>query len=551
MQQPSNQLYKRDPAASISGLARDGHGVQRVAASSFFGTPEQVKADTDLKYAQDPQERPDGMIFLGVGDEADVIAEPDEYGRTRYYVLKGRPVGYADDRHVVTVAGSRGGKSRAVLLGNLANYPGSMVVIDPKGDLARQTASIRREKHGQRTFIFDPFGVTGESKSARYNPVAGLIDSPRIQEDAGLIADALIAETDGDRDRHWDETAKQFLIGVILLVATHPDYEKEGRNLPTVAKVIRHAMAQDWEEVLDDDDAEEGGDGREKQPRRQTYCVLERRMRDAPGPAGPAIAYAGSSFYEKSDRERDTVLSTLRRHVQFITYGSMTEVLTGTSEGFDLSTLRREGSQATVYLTLPAMRMGTCRGWLRLFVNQTLNAMEGATVPAAELAKDRVLMVLDEFAVLGRMRELEAAAGQIAGFGVKLHIVLQDLTQLQALYGKRWESFLANAGILQFFANNDLTTLDWISKRCGQTTVARQNNATPGVQARNEGANQGDSEANGVLLPVEEAARVLDRDGPHQRQLVILPGRPPLLLKRVYFDKFDGFKDMRKLGEMS
>jgi type IV secretion system protein VirD4 len=54
----------------------------------------------------------------------------------------------------------------------------------------------------------------------------------------------------------------------------------------------------------------------------------------------------------------------------------------------------------TIYLSLPAMRMGTCSRLLRLFVNMTLAAME------AEQVKPRypVLMCLDEFAVLGPMK---------------------------------------------------------------------------------------------------------------------------------------------------
>jgi type IV secretory pathway TraG/TraD family ATPase VirD4 len=48
---------------------------------------------------------------------------------------------------------------------------------------------------------------------------------------------------------------------------------------------------------------------------------------------------------------------------------------------------------------------------------------------------------------------------------------LQDLSQLKALYKERWETFIANAGVVCGFAPNDLTTAEWMSKRSGQTTV--------------------------------------------------------------------------------
>ena len=57
---------------------------------------------------------------------------------------------------------------------------------------------------------------------------------------------------------------------------------------------------------------------------------------------------------------------------------------------------------------------------------------------------------------------------QIAG-------ICQDLAQLKALYNERWESFLANAGVVQGFAPNDLTTADWMSRRAGQTTLVAAN----------------------------------------------------------------------------
>src|SRR4051794_8994446 len=80
---------------------------------------------------------------------------------------------------------------------------------------------------------------------------------------------------------------------------------------------------------------------------------------------------------------------------------------------------------------------------------------------------------LDEFAVLGHMQPIERAAGQIAGFGVKLWPVIQDLTQLQRDYQKAWETFMGNAGLLTFFGNTDLTTLEHISKRLGECEVIR------------------------------------------------------------------------------
>ena len=103
-------------------------------------------------------------------------------------------LGLEDDRHMLTVAGSRSGKSVG-LISNLMFYRGSVLATDPKGELAVLTAS-RRAKLGQRVHVLDPFGVAGKSVAAwraSYNPMNVLtLDSPTLLEDAALIAEAIV-----------------------------------------------------------------------------------------------------------------------------------------------------------------------------------------------------------------------------------------------------------------------------------------------------------------------------------------------------------------------
>ena len=81
-------------------------------------------------------------------------------GRVLLGQSDGRAFGLEDDRHMVTIAGSRAGKSSTVLIPNLLRYPGSVVVLDPKGELVRATAATRA-RMGQRVFVLDPFGEAG------------------------------------------------------------------------------------------------------------------------------------------------------------------------------------------------------------------------------------------------------------------------------------------------------------------------------------------------------------------------------------------------------
>jgi type IV secretion system protein VirD4 len=142
------------------------------------------------------------------------------------------------------------------------------------------------------------------------------------------------------------------------------------------------------------------------------------------------------------------------------------------------------------------------------------------------------------------MQTIENAAGQIAGFGVKLWPILQDLGQLKTLYKDRWETFMGNAGVLQFFGNNDLTTLKWISERLGQTTIRTMNKGEVGYKAATATAATGESWSNEVqpLLTPDEVARFFGREDTLLRQLVILPSLPPIVLQRAYYDKHELFQ---------
>ena len=227
------------------------------------------------------------------------------------------------------------------------------------------------------------------------------------------------------------------------------------------------------------------------------------------------------------------MLSTVRRHTKLLDYTAMRNVLSG--HDFDLADLKRDPRGVSVYLCLPASRMGLCNRWLRIFINQLLDAMEREkTEPAAP-----VLVCLDEFPVLGYMRQLEDAAGQIASFRVKLWAVLQDWGQGKALYGERWETFAGNAGILQFFGNNDLATTEYISRRLGKNPrrgLAHVRSRAGAARPRPDRP-LAIIELHSLLTP-DEISRHFARSDRLKRQLVIWAGFDPMILQRVeYFDE--------------
>jgi type IV secretion system protein VirD4 len=438
-------------------------------------------------------------------------------------------VGIEDNRHVLTVAGSRAGKS-VTLIGNLLFYRGSILATDPKAELANITAE-RRAALGQKVHVLDPFDYASDRLDkfrAGYNPLSVLkADSPTIIEDASLIADALVVQAQSGSDPHWDESAKNCIEGLILQVATDPNY-KGKRTLVTVRDLIKTAMLPIPEE--------EGQNKDEEHPCALEIEMLENAERlnqvEATQDLANTIEGAARDFYEKSDRERDSVLSTARRHTKFLDYTAMRKTLS--QHDFDLADLKRKKNGVSIYLCFPATRMEICNRWLRLFINQLLDAMEQEkTKPAAP-----VLCCLDEFPILGYMRQLENAAGQIASFDVKLWVMLQDWNQGKALYGERWETFTGNAGILQFFGNNDLATTEYVCKRLGKTRVEVARTGEVGKEQQTLG-NSGKSssvELHDLLTP-EEISRQFARHDRLKRQLILWAGYHPMILQRVeYYD---------------
>ncbi len=435
--------------------------------------------------------------------------------------LDGQLVGVADNRHIMTVAGSRAGKGVSAIVPNLIFYEGSVLAIDPKAELANITARRRAEGLGQRVYVLDPFDRAEPRVApykASYNPLSILKpDSATLVEDAGLIADALVIA--GGSDPHWDDSARNFIEGIVLHVATYPGYEGQ-RNLVTVRKLLMNGA-----HIAHGEREAHGMQGL----RVEMLHNVEVHAEHDEGTTA-AIEGAASDFFDKPDVERGSVLSTARRHTKFLDFPNLQSVLTG--HDFDLTDMKTAPEGMTVYLCLPATRLATCSRWFRVFVNLALEAMEREqTVPPVP-----VLMCLDEFAALGHMRQIEAAAGQIAGFGVKLWPILQDLTQLKRDYREGWETFLGNAGVIQFFGNNDMSTLDFISKRLGKTAIRMRRESETTHEQRMKGAS---GESWGIelydLLTPEEASRFFGRDDPQRRQLVIWAGQPPMVLERVVY----------------
>ncbi len=444
-----------------------------------YGGPAGDDTHGSARFATDRETRPlaqngDGLLI----------------GRDR---KSGKLLRYAGPAHLLTIAPTRTGKGVGTIIPNLLDYPGPVVCIDPKGENARITAR-HRAKFGP-VHVLDPFGVTG-LPSAAFNPLDRLdpvgLD---LADDAMTLADALVYDAPGEAgEAHWNEEAKALIAGILLWVACDGQAQGEDRTLEAVRDCLTFAP-----------------DNFQKMLREMSASTQARGL----------IARAANRHLGKSDREAAGVLSAAQRHTHFLDSPRMTAVL-GRSD-FTFADVKAQPT--TVYLVLPPDRLATYARWLRLMLAQALTDL--ARAPASPARP--VLFLLDEFAALGRLEPVERAMGLMAGYGIQLWPILQDVHQLRALYERRAGTFLSNAGVLQIFGVNDHDSAKLVSDLLGQETVVFET-MSRAIDAEETGISFGQQHVGRALLTPDEV-----RTMPANLELLFLAGQRPIVATKLKY----------------
>lgn len=371
--------------------------------------------------------------------------------------LGGQFLGYLDDRPMVTIAGARAGKSSTVLEPNICLYPGSMLLLDPKAELAK-TAILRRAL-GHDVYVLDPFGQSGQT-SACFNVLAELdLESWTIIDDIAAITHALVVDDGDSRSRHWTESARALLGGIILLTLTLPENE---RNLISVREMLLLTHPRLLAAMKAPPNASDDGAPGEEFFNKNALGVqtLLGAMSQAGHKFDGILAAVGNRFLNTPQTERGSVFSTAAAQTDFLDSLPLRHI--SRKSDFCLASLRGD-RPTTIVLCLPVGRMESHYRWLRLIVQMACTVLE--QLGAYPRHRPPIIFMMEEFAVLGHMEIMERAAAYFPSFGIKLWAVLQDTTQLQRYYSKSWETFLGNAGLVQCFANGDQSTLNFITQR--------------------------------------------------------------------------------------
>jgi len=390
-----------------------------------------------------------------------------------------------DDRHMLTIAGSRSGKGVTAIIPNLLLWEGSTIVIDPKGTNAAVTARRRREM-GQNVHLIDPFGIVEKDpkKRATFNPLEGLDpNSETIRETISSIVEALVVTDPGQKDKHWDDGAKTILTGLIGHIISDPRY-KGHANLGT----IRDMLSLSEEEQT------------------ELWADMSFNMS-----AGNTAKEAASRIIRGvGTDEMLSIFSNADKHTEWLSSSAMQATLGKSS--FSFSELKEKPT--TIYLILPPHFLETHKRFLRLFVNLTIMHMS-----VGGRSKVPVLMMLDEFLALGYMSEVEKAFGLMAGYNLVMWPFVQDFGRLKDLYKNSVNSFVTNSRAVQVFGVSDEDSTKFVSNMIGKRTMKDK---------------KSDKKAVALREPSEVAVDVAAES---QRQYILRAGKAPLLLEKVrYFD---------------
>jgi type IV secretion system protein VirD4 len=347
---------------------------------------------------------------------------------------------YNSDRHLMTVGPNGSGKSLRLLYENLLRLPDwSIVVVDPKGDLARLTLETRRQA-GSRVIVLDPFGASG-FESNGCNPLQGLNPgSDDFPDDVLGLAEAIIRID--PRDPHWSASAQDLVAACIMAECL---YGPEG-SLKGVRNILGR-QTSDFRATIKD-------------------MMAMGEDRGCPELTIKASRYAD---IDSENRELTSILSSALTQTRWLDSRQIGPDLASPTR-YDFGTLKT--TPTTIYLVLPPRQLATHSAWLRLIVTAILQPLLKNT----SAAKVPVLLMLDEYPALAEGDGFPVIARNMAmfrGYGVKLWTVWQDLSQAERIYGPHWESFAANAGVLQSFQPQDVKTAAYLSQRSGLT--AREN----------------------------------------------------------------------------
>lgn len=416
--------------------------------------------------------------------------------------FKGKFLRFAQPGHLITFAPTRSGKGVGQVIPNCLDHPGSIVVNDIKGE----NYSISHEYRRKFTdvYCFAPFGKEQGIESSSYNPIDFIrVGTENEMDDVALIGDMIILEE--GKDPFWEREARNLVIALILHVAT--SRQPALRNMGEVQFLIS-----------------------------QSKRDMEATFKEMVESKNANVRKMGNAFSATEAKVLSSIMSVAKSQMA-IWNSPLLKAITGKSN-FDPADIKRR--PISFYLIIPPDQLDPYKPVVRLMVGILIASM----VRTSGKPKIPVLYLIDEFAALGYMKNIETGIGYLAGYGIHLWMFLQDMTQMKRNYEKGWESFLANCSIRTAFGTNDPETAKTISEMLGKTTIMTESGGKSKDAGKLLGGSKSKntSETSRELMTPDEVMKT-----PYDTQLIFVQSGKPILSEKIFYFSDPYFKG--KFGE--
>ena len=404
----------------------------------------------------------------------------------------GRFLTFGGSEHVIVEAPTRSGKGTGIVIPNLLTWQGSVVVLDVKRENYNASAGFRAN-YGQAVYLFNP--TDREGRTARYNPLAYIdrTDPDDVIIELQKIATMLfVAPEHGEA--FWANGARTGFAGVGAWLAETSD------DPLTMGAIYRH---------LTDGDA-------------RSY--FKKELANPRLNLSTGCRTALSDFEGGSDNSFADIKKTIT-NVLGLWLNPLVDAATATSD-FDLRQLRSR--PMSIYLGVSPDELDRIAPLYNLLFQQLID-LNVRALPDENSAVP-VLVILDEFARLGRASVIASAFSYVAGYGIRLLPVIQSRSQLRGVYGEHVaDEIVANCGVEVAFTPKELRVANDLSERIG---YVGQESVTKSLTINGLLANRSKSisEQRRALMLPQELMQL-----PPDKLILLRGGIPPIVGRKIAY----------------
>lgn len=436
-------------------------------------------------------------------------------------------------------APTRSGKGVSTVIPNLLSWPHSVVCMDIKKENWRITSKYR-QKYGQECHLIDPFTETGET--SRYNPFSYVREGDFKVGDLISIGEVFYP-SHGGNDSFWDDQARNFFVGLALYVSETP-------HLPfTIGELLRQSSGKGKQpkdylnDIINERNYREVEEVNEETGEIETVL---KPLTEWDGQGLPPLSMECvdmlNRFINTSDNTRSSILSSFNAPL-LIWSNPVVDAATSASD-FDIRDIRRK--RLSIYIGVNPNKLSEAARLINLFFSQLINLNLDKLPEDDPTIKYQTLLLLDEMTAMGTIKVLDKANSYIAGYWLRLLIIIQNNAQLEADpprgYGREGaRTLVANHAAKTIFATKDTNDAADISKMLGYQTVQNKSISRPkgsgniGARTESESAHRRE-----LLLPQEI------REIGFDREIIVVDNAKPILCEKIFFYKEHTFIDRLK-----